>query len=91
MGKVLDLQSRQPHMAGHAQCLNCQYKWEAVAEIGTLRLECPECHTMKGVFRNLCDPSDSIVWFCECGNDLFIVGPNGCTCCVCGVRQVFPI
>ena len=87
MGKVIDFLSRSPHMAGKAVCLSCAHSWEAVAPVGTLILECPECGLGKGAFKNLVAPET--YWQCVCGNSMFIVGPDGCVCGHCGITQSF--
>jgi len=41
-------EARQPHWAGAVHCVGCQHEWQGVAPVGTLWLECPECHEPKG-------------------------------------------
>jgi hypothetical protein len=82
MGKVIDLRSRQPHMSGRAVCLACKHEWVAVAEIGTICLECPKCSLMKGAFVAMCVPDVALV--CNCGNALFYMTHDGPMCGNCG-------
>lgn len=85
--KVVSLDDRRPHMSGEARCLCCGHKWVAIAPIGTVELECTECNTYRGVF--IGPPKPDTVWQCDCGNQLFYIGPDGAMCAWCGVKQVF--
>jgi predicted RNA-binding Zn-ribbon protein involved in translation (DUF1610 family) len=83
---VIRLQERHPHLVGEAKCLSCNHEWAAVAPIGTVWLECPECGLEKGrlagtVYR------DEPHWHCNCGNELFYVTANGYYCPNCGLDQ----
>jgi Zn finger protein HypA/HybF involved in hydrogenase expression len=75
---------RTPHSTGPARCLQCQHEWTATAPAGTNWLECPECKTEKGTFIGNCYPHDGLVWVCECGNELFLITPEGELCPMCG-------
>jgi len=75
---------------GEAFCILCNYEWVAVAETGTVHLECPECKTLKGHFKfefNI--PEGSLVRVCNCGNDLFRLSPEGHMCANCGIYQQY--
>jgi hypothetical protein len=85
MTNVISLDEARPHMTGNAMCLQCGEKWVAVAPIGTVELECPECQTWKGVFEGMTAPDT--VWQCDCGNQHFYIDDNGAMCAKCGVRQ----
>lgn len=87
--KVIDLLSRQPHMTGTARCLHCKHEWTAVAPLGSMTMECPECSLHKGVFVNNCAPEEGLLWTCNCGNQLYFIQPDICTCCNCGLQQEF--
>lgn len=39
---------RERTWEGKAHCVGCRHEWEAVAPLGTMWLECPECHLPKG-------------------------------------------
>lgn len=86
---VIDIRSRQPHMTGHAVCLNCQHAWQAVSEIGCTQMECPDCGLMKGVYRNLALPLDKPLWQCQCGCQMFYITATHAYCGLCGVAQEF--
>lgn len=85
--KVVDIRSRQPYLTGKAVCLHCRYTWVAVAEIGTINLECPKCETMQGVFDGVCAPNE--YWQCQCGCAHFFITAEVSICCHCGLAQVF--
>jgi hypothetical protein len=91
MGDVINLQrykeEQAPHMAGPAHCMCCKHEWAAVAPVGTVFLECPECLTEKGVFLMPVLRGNS-EWTCNCGNTLFKISPdNGAYCPNCGQTQ----
>jgi predicted RNA-binding Zn-ribbon protein involved in translation (DUF1610 family) len=91
--KVISLtdkkKEKRPHLAGEARCLSCRHEWVAVAEVGAVWLECPECHTMMGRFIHHAEMSTAH-WVCECGNDLYYVTDDYIYCPVCGREQIFP-
>lgn len=86
--KIINLdevrRDKEPHLSGRAMCLNCGHDWQAVAPIGTTRLECPECGLHKGAFRGTMEPESGAIWVCACGNDLFIVQSHRVMCAACG-------
>jgi len=84
MNNVINLQEHKPHLSGNAKCLACDYKWVAVAPIGTVDLECPECGTWKGVYTGLTAPDT--VWQCDCGNQHFYISQEDAMCSRCGLR-----
>jgi len=89
MGTVTRLPSRLergPHLTGEAICTGCKHEWTAVAEVGTLQLECPSCGTMKGLFKHACEPVTA--WTCNCGCFVFMISPQGVICYSCGVYQL---
>ncbi len=91
MGELVQMEDRQPHLAGEARCLQCGHTWAAVAPSGVPLLECPSCHTLKGAWIGPVVPPDGEeVWQCQCGADLFWVSRNGVRCPRCGLAQVFP-
>lgn len=91
MGQVIEFGKPDPAKqwgAGEAFCIACGHEWAAVAETGTLELECPSCKTMKGKYRFEFQPSPgSLVRECNCGNQLFYLTPEGHLCANCGVYQ----
>jgi hypothetical protein len=88
MGEVLNLGTQRPHLSGEAICKACDYEWVAVAPVGTIELECPECGTEKGLYKYSALPQDSKkIWVCNCGCDVFRVLVDGFICYMCGIRQ----
>lgn len=85
MSNVVNLSEHRPHLSGAAKCLSCGKEWVAIAEIGSVELECPECGTWKGVFVGLTAPET--VWECQCGNQHFYIRQDGCMCSRCGIMQ----
>jgi len=87
LGTVSNILDNKPHISGNAVCLCCGSKWVAVAEIGSVELECPECHTYKGVYEGMTAPDD--IWQCDCGNQHFYISRDAAVCARCGLSQVF--
>lgn len=87
--KVVDIRSRKPHMVGSAICLSCNHEWVAVAEVGSIHLECDHCKLMKGVFKNLAVPVERLLWHCNCGNAMFFITETHAYCGLCGLAQEF--
>lgn len=76
-----------PHAEGAARCLACQHEWRAVAPIGTTDLECPECGTVRGVWKYNFQPAGGEVWQCDCGASYFLLTRIGAPMCSgCGLR-----
>lgn len=75
-----------PHISGKARCIACAHEWVAVAPTGTTWLECPSCHTEKGLYRFPCE-QDAAHWKCGCGNWYFAVTHEGYYCPNCGEWQ----
>lgn len=89
MSNVVKLPSRAdrgPHLSGIAFCARCKHEWVGVAPVGTMELECPECHTMMGLFKHGCEPDEP--WTCSCGCYLFMVSRQGIICWNCGDYQI---
>jgi len=89
MNKVIKLTSRTergPHLSGEAFCARCHHEWISVAPVGTVDIECPECHTMKGLFKHGCEPQYE-AWTCNCGCYMFMISPKGIICWNCGDYQ----
>lgn len=91
MAKIIDLQERKdaktPHLSGEARCIACGHTWAAVAPVGTVNLECPACHLMKGAFIWPAWRAGADHWQCRCGNILFILTRDGFYCPNCGEWQ----
>lgn len=88
MSEVIAFQPKQPPGTnrGTAHCRECGHSWTAQAPLGTIILECPECHTMKGVFDFGIYPATGALWVCDCGCDLFRITDKAIYCWRCGVE-----
>jgi len=75
----------EKHLSGEAICSACNKEWVAVAPVGTKELECPDCKTMKGLFKHHVAPVTNNLWQCNCGNKLFFITKGQIQCCECGV------
>jgi DNA-directed RNA polymerase subunit RPC12/RpoP len=64
-------EERQPHWQGVARCVGCQHEWEAVAPMGTVWLECPECGMPKGHPKHPfgCDVGDAVLVCTDCAGE----------------------
>lgn len=91
MNKVVELRpAKDPHACAEAFCLQCGHTWIGVAPAGTVQLECPECHTMKGLFKFPFNfEVGALVRECNCGNQLFYLSPEGHLCANCGIYQSY--
>lgn len=92
MGEIV--QFRKPDSVqygeGEAFCNQCGHTWTAVAPTGTVQLECPSCHTMKGLFKfPFCVVEGQQVYTCNCGNQHFYLTPEGHLCANCGIYQEY--
>lgn len=70
-------------ISGMAICLSCQNVWAAVAPAGTQFLECPNCGTVKGIFK-LPVEHQGEHFRCGCGNWYFLITPKRIYCPNCG-------
>jgi len=89
MSNVIAFQTkeeRSPHVSGKAFCIECHHEWVSVAPTGTTQVECPSCHTHKGLFRYPCEP-EGAAWACSCGCQLFMISTSGILCYKCGEYQ----
>lgn len=98
MGELIQFRKREerptdkpePHQAGEAFCMACDHTWAAVAPVGTVWFECPNCHAHKGHFTFECGlPNGTLVRTCKCGNQLFNLTPEGHFCPNCGTWQTY--
>jgi len=77
---------RSPHASFEAVCLGCRHKWAGVAPYDPdvmLQLECPECHTMRGVMNYNYDNAKQR-FACNCGSEAWMLHPDGPSCIGCG-------
>jgi len=87
---IIDLDLRRPektdpHLAGKAKCTACSHNWAAVAPVGTDRLECPNCQTLRGVWLSFCTGREGVALYtCRCGCDVFVLTPDELVCTACG-------
>lgn len=90
MSNVVEFKAHTPHIAGEAFCQQCDHEWMAVVPAGTVRLECPNCKTEKGLLKFECRlPAGELVRECGCGNQLFYLTPQGHLCPNCGIYQQY--
>jgi hypothetical protein len=94
MGEIVDLSQKRvknsPYLSGECLCLQCCYEWVGVAPTGVMELQCPSCHTMKGVYKYGCEPdAEGGGWICNCGCYLFILSGTSqrMICWKCGSYQ----
>lgn len=87
----------EPTQEGAAVCLSCAHEWVAVVPVGTpvnapgevSGLECPKCHSLKGVMKRFLVYDKCPTWHCEkCTSFLFTIFQAsdgtpcvGCACC----------
>lgn len=88
---VVEFKRKEPevqHGVGEAFCIACDHRWTAVAPTGTIDLECPNCKSMKGQWAFAFSPEEGqLVRSCDCGNQLFLLTPEGHMCANCGLYQ----
>ncbi len=90
MSNVVELKKKEPHGSGEAFCLHCNHEWVAVAPVGDIQLECPNCSTWKGLYRFPFAPNvGDVERFCNCGNKYFCLTPEGHLCPNCGTYQSY--
>lgn len=89
MAEIIGIDSLKPgeHNSGKARCMACRHEHVAVAPVGVVWMECPECHAMKALFIGACERQGEAHWTCNCGNDLFHATPEGFYCPNCGEWQ----
>ena len=75
---------------GKAFCISCKHEWMAVAEPGSTPFECPNCSAVKGHWKYECTPhKDTLIRVCQCGNEYFLLTPEGHFCPNCGIYQIY--
>ncbi|WP_043767591.1 hypothetical protein [Algiphilus aromaticivorans] len=85
--KVVSLRP-DPHAQGPCVCLSCRHEWRGVWPVGTDELECPACGLLKGVSKGLYYPDEGEpIRVCQCGNEFFLMRPDGHFCPACGRYQ----
>ena len=93
---VIEFKRKEPQASlgqwasGEAFCIACDHRWAAVAHTGTVDLECPNCKSMKGHWAFHFSPgAGQLVRSCDCGNQLFLLTPEGHMCANCGLYQSY--
>ncbi len=79
----------EKHMSGPAFCAACKHRWTAVAIIGSIWLQCPNCETEKGRFEWPVLAKEVSHFECNCGNDLFHITEEYVYCPNCGQEHIF--
>lgn len=95
MGNVVQFKAPErsdPHNAGEAKCIGCGHTWAAVAPVGTISLECPQCGASRGVWRYPVSASEGDLLFtCACGCEAMTAylreGKFYLRCMCCGTDQ----
>lgn len=65
--------------------MECRHEWQAVAPVGTVRLDCPACDLPKGLWIGATEADEGqVLWRCFCGNDAFQLLPHAIRCLRCG-------
>lgn len=59
MPDVINLDDHRPHTARYIVCMECAHDWVAVAPVGVVALECPQCAKLNGEEINY----QNIDWF----------------------------
>lgn len=82
----------EPSLSGEARCLRCNHEWPCDTPPGVVaEIECPECGREAGVLNATVAPdSDTPLWICHCGSDVYRVLVDGVLCIACGVKTPYP-
>lgn len=81
------LQDTVHSLSGDAICVACSYEWVTDrVEAPVFELECPSCHSMRGVFKGpVILPEKALVATCNfCRGQLFMMTTEGHFCICCG-------
>ena len=86
LAQIIDFWERKEHFEGEAHCIICHHKWRAKGLLGSAWLECPKCHSMRGVLKGDIGPRlNEPQWQCgTCDNTFFILVPYAAFCIRCG-------
>lgn len=83
--------------SGDAVCIGCKHQWVQVAPVGSRWLECPECTSNKGIFKQPfgADNGDSVFICSYCDAEALTAYYHGglfCLRCMnCGVDHTMTI
>lgn len=102
MGEVVSLQEwkeeNRPHWTGPCVCIECRKEFVAVAPMGVLWVECPDCGLTKGHPKHpfSCREGEAL-FVCGCGSEaltaFFRSGQLHIMCMACGsdvTNEVLP-
>jgi hypothetical protein len=88
MGEIVEFRKPEITIEGSAICIQCRHEWVAEAPKGVNALECPKCHTHKGLWKFPYEPAQGVMRrVCNCENDLFYILLDGHMCANCGTYQ----
>jgi len=91
VGDILSFPEKvDPHLAGEAKCVACKFTWAAVAPVGTVDLECPNCGGNRGIWRYpILAPVGGHYFVCNCGCEAMTAYFSGgnfyLRCIACGL------
>lgn len=96
MAEIVPFKRREPHSAGEAKCLDCGHEWASVAPVGVTALECPSCHSMRGLWKYPFGANVGESAFrCDCGSEHFHAVSRGglafLHCSACGADHTTSI
>lgn len=89
--KIVELFPKKTQLgSGDAFCIQCKHEWITITKIPTVWLECPSCHSMKGLLKFPFHVDEKQLYReCDCGNSLFYLTPEGHLCPNCGEYQTY--
>lgn len=97
MAEIVSLVERMPHGSGEARCMDCGYRWVAIARTGQTSLDCPSCEGERGMWRHPFGPVKGDMAFscnhCECEFMYALIrrGKTSIFCSGCGVDQTLSV
>lgn len=83
----------EPNRWGNGQlfCISCRHEWVGPFEFKPEELtqaECPNCGRFMGQPKyHFVPPNEEDIWYCDCGNNLFMLTEQGHLCPACGTYQ----
>ena len=90
MGEVIAFNKLDPHATGEAVCISCKHEFIAVAPVGEVWFDCPECGIEKATWKYVFKfKAGTEIRVCACGNELFYLTREGHACALCGKYQQY--
>ena len=92
MSNVIEFKpSEETHAQGPCICLGCRHEWIGVWPVGVTVFECPKCGLEKGTPHGLMQfgNEEQLIRVCDCGNEFFLLTPEGHMCAKCGTYQAY--